>query len=333
MKEIKHNLVIAFLFGITGILAQTKTQKYSESFKVNNDVILEINAHHSDITVEYWDKNEILVESLLSIDGVSDDEAKEYFEYWNIEALGNSKRVVVNSQPNFDFHFEGMNFTLNDMHIEIPEMDFQIPPIEIEIPEMDFEPLIAFAFDFDSLSYPTPPEMPEIVIAHMSKIKWDPEAFEREGDAYVERFEKEQEKLEQEFEEKYGEQMRAYEEEMEKWEEEFAEQYEPKMEEYEKEMEKWQKEFEEKYEPKMKEYEKEMEKWAAKYEKEIEPKMKEMEKEIEKQMKGVEEELEKYEEKMKSIKKEITIKIPRGAKVDLDTHKGTIKLPNNIEKV
>lgn len=331
MKTLKHNLAIAFMFGITLVYAQTQTQKYTESFKVNNDVILEINAYHSDVTVEYWDKNEILVESTLSIDGVTEKEAEEYFDYWSIEALGNSSKVVVNSTPEFKFH-NAFNYDFGDLNIEIPEMPEIVIP-EIEMPEMDFEPVIAFAFDFDSVSFPTPPEMPDVVIEHVKKIEWDQEAFEKEGDAYLEKFEQQQEAWEKEFEEKHGAQMREYEKEMEKWEKEFQEKYEPKMAEYEKEMEKWEKEFEEKYEPKMKAYEEEMEKWAAEYEKNIEPKMEEMEKKLEEQMKEVEKEVEKYEEKMNSFKKEITIKIPRNARVDVDSHDGTIKLPNGVKTI
>ena len=237
MKAIKHNLVIAFLFGITVTFAQTKTKKYTESFKVNNDVVLEINAHLSDVTVEYWDKNEILVESVLSVEGVTDKEAEEYFEFWNIEALGNSSKVVVNSNPSFKFH-NAFDFEFGELNIEIPE----IPEIELpEMPEMEFEPVIAFSFDFDSLSYPSPPEIPTPIVEHMHHFEWDQEAYEADKEKYLAEWERKQAEWEKEFEEKHGAQMAEYEKEMKKWEKEFEEKYAPEMEKYEKEMKQWEK--------------------------------------------------------------------------------------------
>jgi len=303
MKTIKHNIVAILLLSVSILFAQTKTQKSSESFNVKKDVIVEINAHDSDIIVEHWDKNEVSVEIVLSIDGVTTEESKDYFDSWNIEALGNSTKVVVNSRSDFYYSYGGnFNFVMPD----IPEMDF------------DFEPIIAYAIDFDSVSFPTPPAIPQVVIAHMPNFEWDQEEFEKDKDKYLAKFEKQQAKWAKEFEGKFEPMMKDYEKEMSKWEKEFEEKYEPMMEEYEKEMEQWQVEFEKNIEPQMKKYEEEM----AVHEKKIEIHMAKMEKEMDVK-----------HEKQQKLKKKITIKIPKDARVKVNTHNGSIKLPKGVKRV
>ncbi|MDT0552343.1 hypothetical protein [Urechidicola vernalis] len=305
MKATKHNLFIALLLCATVGFSQTRTKKITEAFKVKDDVIVEINAHDSDIKVEHWDRNEVHVEAILSIDGVSEEEADEYFDSWEIEALGNSNKVIIYSKPDFNGIAFDMDF--GDFDIDIPEMNF----------EFDFEPVIAYALKFDSLNYPAPPEMPAVAMEVLKKIEWDQKAYEKDKEGYLKKWEKEQEKWEKEIEEKYEPMMEQYEKEMEKWAEEFEKKYEPKMKEYEAEMEKWEKDFEERIEPKLKKFEEEMEV---------------KEKKIEKQAKELEKQIEAKQAKMDKMKKKITIKIPKGAKVDVDTKEGKIILPNNVKK-
>lgn len=226
MKAIKHNVIAALLLCTTVAFSQTRTQKSTESFNVDNDVVVEINTHHSDVVVQHWDKNEVLVETVLSVDGVSVEESKELFKTWEVEALGNSNKVVINSHPGFRFHTDfNIDFDMSEFEIDIPEMDF------------DFEPVIAYALKFDSLNYPAPPEMPEEIAAKvLRQIEWDQASYEKDKEKYL----------------------KEWEEKQKEWEKEIEETYEPMMEKYEKEMEKWEKDFEKKYEPKMKEYEKEI---------------------------------------------------------------------------
>lgn len=304
MKTIKHNLFGILVLSVSIILAQTKTQKSSELFNVKKDVVVEINANDSDISVEFWNKNQVSVETILSIDGVSSEESKDYFDNWQVEVMGNSTKVVINSRSKFN-HSYGGDFNYAFVMPEMPEIDF------------NFEPVIAYGIDFDSLSFPTPPEMPKVMIAHMKNFEWDQEAFEKDKDNYLAKFEKEQEK----------------------WAKEFEGKFEPMMEDYEKEMAKWEKEFEEKYEPMMKDYENEMEKWAKDFEEKIEPQMRKYEKKMviaEKEMEVKRDELEKKLTKLKNnqqkVKKKITIKIPKDAKVKVNTRNGSIKLPKGVKR-
>lgn len=319
MKTIKHNILGVLLLSVSVVFAQVKTQKSTESFNVNSDVIVEINAHDSDVVVEHWNKNEVSVSTILEIDGVTVEESNEIFDAWDVEALGNSSKVVINSKPNFkDFDFD-----FPDMDFEMPDIDFAFPDIDF-----DFEPVIAYSLQFDSVNLPTQPQMPKIVISHLNKIEWDQKAYEKDKEKYLAEFEKQQEEWAKEFEEKFEPQMEKYEAEMEKWEKEFEEKYEPQMEKYEKEMEKWAEDFEKNIEPQLKKHEEKMAKWEKDFEKNIEPKLKAQEK----KMKKLEEEIEAKHKKSMKLKKKITIKIPKDARVKVNTHDGSIKLPKGVKR-
>ncbi len=298
MKTVKYNLFIALLLCITMVFSQSRTQKSSEKFYVNNDVIVEINVHNSDIVVEHWYKNEVLVETVLTIDGVTVKEAKEYFDGWKIEALGSKNKVVITSVPNF--HHEYGDFDMNfDMNFDF---------------DFDFEPVLAYALNFDSVSFPIPPEMPMIIVDHLHKIQWDQNAYNKDKEKYLKKFEKQQKAWAEEMEKNFEPQLKAFEEEMEKWEKEFSKKYEPQMEAYEKEMEKWQKDFEKDFEPQLKKHE-------------------EMMKEREKKLQIKVNKIEIKHGKSMKMKKKISIKIPRNAKVKLNTHDSSIELPKDVNRI
>ena len=296
MKILKHNLVVTLLFVTITLFSQNRKQNFTESFTVKSDVIVEINTSNTEVTVEHWNKNEVFVEAVIEVEGVTVEESRSLFDSWDIEALGNSSKVVVTSRPSFS-------------HVEMEfahDFDFKF---DIDV---DFEPVIAYAFQFDSDSFPSPPEMPKVVIDKLHNMEWDQKAYEKDKDGYLKQWEKDQEK----------------------WAKEIEEKFEPMMEEYEKEMEKWEEEFSKKYEPKMKEYEKKMEKW----EKEMEPKLKaqeeklaKMEKEIVVKVERIEREIERQQENSKKVKTSIIIKMPKNARVDVDSQKGKIHLPDNVK--
>jgi hypothetical protein len=302
MKVIKYNLLGVLLLFVTVAFSQKRTQKSSELFKVNNNVIVEIKANYSDVTVEYWTKNEVLVETVLEINDVTVEEAKEYFDGWKVEALGNKNKVVVTSRPNFshgDFDFD---FNFNT--------DFEF--------DFNFEPVIAYGLEFDSVSFPSPPEMPKIVLKHLNKIKWDQKAYNKDKEKYLKKFEQQQRVWAEEFEKNFEPQLEDFEKKMEKWKEEFAEKYEPQMDAYEKEMEVWEENFEKNIEPQLKKYE---EKMALK------------EKDLEVKLKKMEMEMEKKRAKSMKMKKKILIKIPKNARVREHTYKSSIVLPDDVKKI
>ncbi len=302
MKVIKYNLLGVLLVFVTVAFSQKRIQKSSELFNVNNDVIVEIKANYSDITVEFWNKNQVLVETVLEINGVTVEEAKEYFGSWKIEALGNKSKVVITSRPNFNHEDFDFNFDFNS--------DFEF--------DFNFEPVIAYGLKFDSVSFPIPPEMPTIAFEYLNKIKWDQKAYKKNKEKYLKEFEKQQQAWAEEFKKNFEPQLEDFEKKMEKWREDFSKKYEPQMKAYEQEMKVWEENFEKNIEPQLKNYE---EKMAAK-EEEMEEKLKEMEKEMEK----------KHTKSLK-MKKIIIIKIPKNARIKEHTYKSSITLPNDVKKL
>lgn len=312
MKTNKHNIIWVILLCSTVIFGQKQTKKISESFKVNKNALIEINTRHTDVEIVKWNKNEVSIEGVLEVDGVSKEEAAKYFKSWNLEALGNAEKVVITSKSIKGNHayagiFDNMDFDFDFKSLVEFEEGFQFEMPELpEMPEMPELPEI--------------PEFPEHLTKGLAKIDFDHDAFEKDKEGYMKKFEEQQKKWEQKFQP----QMKEFEEKMKKWEKE----NEPKMKEMEEKMKKW----ENKNEPKMKEFEVKMKKW----EKENKPKMKELEKKMEKMEKEIEK---KYADKMKEnkglfpdvkVKAKLVVKVPKNAVVDINSRHGSISLPDNL---
>ncbi|MGB0777347.1 MAG: hypothetical protein ACPGR7_04905 [Flavobacteriaceae bacterium] len=158
----KNNIIFSYilLFASMAVMAQNKEKTYEETFRVNKEILVEVNSSFTDVIVETWNKNEVSVLAKMEIDSISEQEANELFDNWDFEAMGNSEKVMITSQAkgryhgdNFIFISDGTefswveNFDISD--IEIP--DVVIPNIvigELEIPQgvQDFQ---ISSFDFD----------------------------------------------------------------------------------------------------------------------------------------------------------------------------------------
>jgi hypothetical protein len=167
--KLKTYKSIGFLiaaFFISGLQAQKFDKKYNETFKVNKDVLVQINASNADINVTTWNRNEVAVEAIITVEGLSKRDAQEFLKSWKFEALGNSRKVEVNANANrflsfgkndFNFNFDFSDIVipeinLDDIKIEIPE--FEMPEIvipEINIPEIniDFDSILDEIDDYD----------------------------------------------------------------------------------------------------------------------------------------------------------------------------------------
>jgi len=156
MKTYKYSvLAILLLMGI-GLQAQTFDKKVSESFKVNSNVEVVVDANNTDVTIETWNKNEVEIEAVMEVEGVTKEEASKILASWEFEALGNSNKVKITSRA------DGMNFNLDfhEMDIDIPEMDFEIP--EIDFPEIEIPEIVFPEIDFSTFEFPEMPDFEEI---------------------------------------------------------------------------------------------------------------------------------------------------------------------------
>jgi hypothetical protein len=322
MKTYKHNFLAFILLFTTVLFAQKHDKKVSESFKVNNDVFVDITTRYADVTIETWSKNVVSIEGSWEVEGLNKEDSNKLFENVDFEASGNKEKVIIRAKSNnnfslFEREFEEIDFNFNfdysivnigdvfihDFHFEIPE----IP----EVPEM-----------------PDIPEMPEIVISHLSKIEFDHKAYEKDKEGYMQRFKKEQEKWEKEMEEKIEPQMKEYEKKIKLWEKENG----PRMKQIEVEVATWEKENI----PKIKAFEKKMATWGkenATKVKAFEEKMEKMEKKMEEKYSALIEMKHKNAKGVTKIKKRLLIKIPKNAKVKLDVRYGSFSAPDDLNTV
>lgn len=159
----KQFKISVFLLLVTGVVsAQKYNKKFSENFKTNKDVVVNINASNADVDVTTWNRNEVSVEAVVEVEGLDKKEAQKYLDNWKFEALGNKNKVQINANKN-SFRIGGENivffnssdnnhprvfqFDSDDEVVVVPEVRIPEMP-EIEIPEINFENLFQDV-DFD----------------------------------------------------------------------------------------------------------------------------------------------------------------------------------------
>ncbi len=153
----------------------------------------------------------------------------------------------------------------------------------------------------ESMGAPLPPEFSE----KMGNIKFDYEAYQKDGDKYIAKFEKE-------IEANFGD---DFEEDMEKWASQF-----------EKNAENWEKNFEMKMEINEEELEKSMEKWAESFGKDMEAWGESFGAQMEARFGDSENRSKVIGLSNSKAKKTINLKMPRNAKLNLDVRHGNVNL-------
>ncbi len=108
MKIIYHNLTIVLIFFLAGfqlITAQKFEKKYHESFKVNKDVVISLNTFYTDVVIETWNRNTVDVSATIIVEGknLKQEDADKYFKNWHFEALGNHEKVSIKGD-NYRFY-------------------------------------------------------------------------------------------------------------------------------------------------------------------------------------------------------------------------------------
>ena len=207
-KQILFSAAVG-LFGFS-LLAQEKSKTYKETFNVSDDAVLEINTSHTDIEFDTWDKNQVEITAVITLDGASDEEAAAYFEKVPIEIVGNSREIEIStssrdawglladSNYEFDFNFAPkVEFLFEEL--ELPEL----PEIAVlpEMPELPPMPPIAFNFDYDE--------------------------YKKDSDAYMKKWKKEFDKsFDKDYQKRMEEWGKSMEERAKKWEERNAERLE-----------------------------------------------------------------------------------------------------------
>lgn len=297
MKIIRLNIILVFAFITVTGFAQTKT--IDKTFKTSNNVSLHINSSHTNIEVDYWDRNEVKVEGIMENQGVDEETRQKMKNEWTPEIKASAGKIEITS------HAGGMT------NFEMPDLSGLEQPLS-QLPEM-LGPLMN---DFvgpllENISKnPLPPEFSE----KMGNLKFDYEAYRRDGDEYLEKFEKEVEgNFDEDFEksmeewalnmEKDSAMWKNFEMEMEEWGESFGKNMEAWGENFGKEMEVWGESFG-----------KDMEKWAEQFEAEMEAEG------------GHPKNIGVFRNKDGGAKKTLKLTVPKNASFDLRVRHGEIML-------
>ncbi|WP_372919950.1 hypothetical protein [Salegentibacter sp.] len=300
MKTIRYNLfaILAFISAVA--FAQTKT--LDKSYKVNSDAEIKINSSHTNIVVDYWDKNEVRVEAILDTEGMDEEARKKLTEDWKPEIKTSAGNLEINSGP-VVVNWERSMQALEEPLAQLPEM---LGPLMENLGPM-----------LESLTNnPLPPEFAE----SMGSIKFDHEAYRKDGDKYLEKFEKEMEgNFGQDFEkamEEWAEQfennpnMKKFEMDMEVWGENFG-----------KDMEAWGEEFGKKMEAWGENFGQDMEQWAQQFEADMatgnmDPGN-----------------IKVLRSKDGGAKKTLKLNIPRNSNLNLDVRHGDVKLSGTTKNL
>lgn len=293
MKTIKPNYILLFcLLFTTGIFAQTK--KLEKSYKTNADVAIHIDAKYTNLIIENWDKNEVSIEAFLEAGDLKGEAVKKALENWKLETSGNSDKIEISSGGGTMMHVN-MDMDLSSLSESMGNLNEILGPMMTE--------MIAPMLENISKN-PLPLEFHE----KMGNMNFDYEAYKKDGDKYMEKWEKKMEK-------NFG---KDFEKSMEKW----AEQFEQNSEVWEKDfavkMEAWGKDFEQNFG-------KDMEKWGESFGKNMEAWGENFEKEME-QNQDFKEGVKGNARTSSQGKRVIKIKMPRNAKLDLDVRYGELKL-------
>ncbi|MCM4158082.1 DUF4097 domain-containing protein [Gramella sp. AN32] len=294
MKTIRLNYAILMLLFISAAgFAQTK--KFNKTYSTNAEVNVEIDSKHTNVIIENWDKDEVSVEAYLEGDTGNKEQTKELLDSWNLETISSKNKIIVKSGAgdmnlNFNMDLSGLQEPLAHLPaIMEPLMNNLVGPL-----------LQSFAEN------PLPPEFAE----NMDAFEFDYQAYKKDGDKYMEKWEKNIEK-------KFG---KNFEVKMEKWAENV-----------EKNSEKFEKEYEAKMEVWSKDFEKDMEAWGEEFGKKMEVWGENFGKQMEAQFESGENF--EYLGDNSKVRRVIRIKAPKNAKLKLNVRHGEVKLGSAMKNL
>lgn len=172
-RQTPFKAIVLLLCLITiGAFGQKQTKTFNETFTVANESVLDIDTSHADIEFETWNKDQLVIEATIELEGATAEEAADYFENSGFEILGNSKKVSIKTGVESTWFLRHAVSGIQNFEFEIPEM-----------PEMDS---LNFDFDFDFAELQDMPQFPMNTAA-----EFDHQAFEKDGEKYLRKWQKE----------------------------------------------------------------------------------------------------------------------------------------------
>jgi len=285
MKTYRHKFLSALLLLLT-VTAFAQNKKLDKTYNTNKDVKIIIEARHTNVSFETWEKNEVVIEAFLDAN-LKGEEAKTLLNNWKLETTGNSGEIKINSGGGV---LKNPDIDMAGFAESMAQMQNLIAPIMSE--------MVAPMMENLSKNSPLPPDF----AAKMGNLNFDYEAYQKDGDKYIK-------KWEAQIEKNFG---KDFEASMEKWAEQF-----------EQNAKVWEKNASEKMEIHGEDFEKSMEAWGEKFGAQMEA----WGENFSKQFEGMEGDIKILEGKTGTkANRNIKIKMPAGARLELDVRHGDVKL-------
>ncbi|WP_156113343.1 hypothetical protein [Wocania ichthyoenteri] len=346
--KIKQFALVFFIS--SGLYAQEKLTKVSQSIKVDKDVTIDLNTSHCNIVFDTWNKGTVEIEAYIESEDLTKEELQEVLKDWGVNVYGSQDMVSIKTKGHTSTVWAYSNTGDSEaVQAVLKELKYELA----DLPEMNFD----FHFEMPDLpEIPELPEMPELpeLPEGVHQFHFDYKAYKKDGEKYLEEYTKN-------FEKRFG---KDYEKKMEAWGEKFGKEWGEK---YGKQMEAWAKKFENKWDSE--EYAKKMEAWGKRFAERMEGQAERLEahkerteaqkahkeraEEHAKTHKARTEEHKKHAKERKKlsderrvlierlvnkksnskVKKTIKIKMPKGAKLKVNVRHGEIEFAANIENL
>ena len=125
-------------------------------FKVDENATISIEASYAEIEIEEWSKNKVEVQGIMSIQGMSKEEAQGIFDTWQIETESTGKKVSIRANSNAfgdEYFFIHNDKFIGNVIVDVPEISAQVlealDSIHFVLPEIAEFPDIDYDFHFD----------------------------------------------------------------------------------------------------------------------------------------------------------------------------------------
>jgi len=147
MKQYKFKSLFLALFAVSLLQAQVYEDTKKSSFKVSKNAVLEIDARHTDVTIEIWNKKTVAIEAHIEVEGIAEKSAKSIIKKWEFEALANKDKVKIISKSGDREFFVNRDVDLKFEYLDFPEIDIDLEALskidfrQIEIPDINIEHL------------------------------------------------------------------------------------------------------------------------------------------------------------------------------------------------
>ena len=106
-------LLLILMFMTSVIVAEEHQKSFSESYSVNADAEVFISNQYGNVTIESWDKNEVVIEVKVSVSGKSEKEAKAILDKVNIELSGTASYVKAVTKISGNLNCRNCKFSIN----------------------------------------------------------------------------------------------------------------------------------------------------------------------------------------------------------------------------